>query len=140
MTNIEDVLLHAVAQGGDRYEFGAAVNFNDPDPAVFDCSGLVQWSCNQARVKPTMPRGSWIQATHCHTHQTDVPVADAVAIRGALLFRFDSDPFTAAVRPNKAHVAWSLGNGTTIEAASAGRGVWARSRPTLPNAAGRTRR
>jgi hypothetical protein len=38
--NIEDVLLNAVAQAGDRYEFGAAVNFNNPDPDVFDCSGL----------------------------------------------------------------------------------------------------
>jgi hypothetical protein len=29
-----------VAQAGDRYEVGAAVNFNNPDPDVFDCSGL----------------------------------------------------------------------------------------------------
>jgi hypothetical protein len=123
MINIEDVLLNAVAQAGDRYEFGAAVNFNNPDPEVFDCSGLVQWSCHQARVGPAMPRGSWIQATHCHTHNTEISVEDAIKTRGALLFRFDSDPFTASTRPSKAHVAWSLGDGTTIEAASAKWGV-----------------
>lgn len=123
MTHIEDVLLNAVAQAGDRYEFGAAVNFNNPDPEVFDCSGLVQWSCHQAKVSPAMPRGSWIQATHCHTHSTDISVEDAIKTRGALLFKFDSDPFTAATRPAKAHVAWSLGDRTTIEAASEKWGV-----------------
>ena len=101
MAHIEDVLLNAIAQSGDEYVFGAAVDFKDTDPEEFDCSGLVQWSCHQARVSPAMPRGSWIQATHCHTHKTDISVAEAIKTRGALLFKFDSDPFTAATRPEQ---------------------------------------
>jgi len=116
MTAVDDVMLYAVAQEGDRYQFGAEADFNDPDPSVFDCSELVEWSCARAGVRPRVPDGSWLQARHCRDQGTLVEVTDAVRTRGALLFRFSADPFTAAVRPEQAHVAWSLGDGTTVEA------------------------
>jgi cell wall-associated NlpC family hydrolase len=118
MPTIEEVLLFAVAQAGDVYQFGAAVDFSDPDPDVFDCSGLVSWACGHAGVQPVLPHGSWLQAKLCcRTHQLEVGVDDAIFTRGALLFKFGkTDPFTAHQRPETAHVAWSLGDGTTIEA------------------------
>jgi hypothetical protein len=125
MPTIEDVLLHSLAQAGDAYVFGAAVDFADPDPREFDCSGLVQWSCDRAGVKPRLPHSSFLQARHCIANHTDTTVADGVATRGALLFKFTEgvDLMTIATRPETAHVAWSLGNGSTIEAASTKWGV-----------------
>jgi hypothetical protein len=61
-----------------------------------------------------MPDGSWIQARHCHDHGTVIPTELALQTRGALLFKFDSDPF--ASMPVKRHVAISLGDDSTIEA------------------------
>ena len=120
MPTIEDVLLHSLAQAGDVYVFGAAVDFADPDPHEFDCSGLVQWSCDRAGVKPRLPHSSFLQARHCIANHTDTSVADGVATRGALLFKFTEgvDLMTITTRPATAHVAWSLGDGSTIEAAS----------------------
>jgi hypothetical protein len=105
--------------------FGAAVDFADPDPREFDCSGLVQWSCDRAGVKPRLPHSSFLQARYCIANRTDIPVADGVATRGALLFKFTEgvDLMTIATRPATAHVAWSLGDGSTIEAASTKWGV-----------------
>ncbi|MGD9704213.1 MAG: NlpC/P60 family protein [Acidimicrobiia bacterium] len=133
MTTIEEVLMYSVAQAGDRYQFGAAVDFKNPDPDVFDCSGLVSWACGHAGVKPLLPHGSWLQATHCRSHHLDMDVDEAIATRGALLFKFGAtDPFTAATRPEIAHVAWSLGDGTTIEAKGGkwGVGSWTADRVT----------
>jgi hypothetical protein len=123
--HIEDVLLWAVAQAGDRYVFGAAIEFNNDDPNQFDCSGLVAWACNHAGVRPNLPHASWLQAKQCHDAKTDIAIDDAIATRGALLFGFTEgvDPFTATARPDHAHVAISLGNDRTIEAASQKWGV-----------------
>ena len=123
--HIEDVLLWAVAQAGDRYVFGAVVEFNNDNPNEFDCSGLVAWACNHAGVRPNFPHASWLQAKQCHEAKADISIDEAVATRGALLFGFTEgvDPFTAKTRPDHAHVAISLGNGRTIEAASQKWGV-----------------
>jgi hypothetical protein len=123
MIGIEDVLVWSLAQKGDTYMFGAPFNRGDLNPTEFDCSGLVEWSCRHAGVDPPMPTGSWIQATHCHKRGTDATIDEAVKTRGALLFRFNADPFTSATRPSIAHVAFSLGDGTTMEAASKKVGV-----------------
>src|SRR5262249_10935261 len=64
---------------------------------------------------PRMPDGSWLQARHCHDHHTMATVAQAERTQGALLFKFHGDPFHGG-RPSVAHVAVSLGNGSTIEA------------------------
>jgi cell wall-associated NlpC family hydrolase len=118
MVHIEDVLLQSLAQEGDNYVFCAAVDFADPDPRDFDCSGLVQWSCQRRSVQPRLPRSSFEQARHCIQNGREIAVVDAVATRGALLFKFTPgiDLMTIKSRPETAHVAWSLGNGTTIEA------------------------
>jgi cell wall-associated NlpC family hydrolase len=125
MPHIEDVLLHALAQDGDRYVFCAAVDFADPDPRDFDCSGLVSWACGRAGVAPTQPHSAFMQAQLCMRNSLEVTVEQAVATRGALLFKFPdvTDVLALTTRPKGAHVAWSLGNGTTIEAASPGWGV-----------------
>lgn len=110
------------SQDGDRYEFGAEAAASDTDPAAFDCSELVQWAAAQAEVRPLFPDGSWIQARAVAAAGLLVPVATAVATRGALLFRFSSNPFEGG-RPAQAHVAVSRGDGTTIEARSTRHGV-----------------
>ena len=122
MVHIEDVLFLSLAQTGDTYSFGAAVNFNDPDPTAFDCSGLVQWSCARAGVQPDVPRRSFEQARHClNLPDKARSVDEGVATRGALLFKFldgQDRPLTVdelrtiTDRPAHAHVAWSLGDGS----------------------------
>ena len=118
MVHIEDVLFHSLGQTGDRYIFGAAVNFNNPDPVEFDCSGLVQWSCGRAGVDPGVPRRSFEQARHCIKHDKQRTVEEAVDIRGALLFKCMhgndvpltiDELLTITDRPARSHVAWSLG-------------------------------
>jgi cell wall-associated NlpC family hydrolase len=120
-TNVELVLL-AVSQAGDQYVFGAEASPSDSNPYAFDCSELVQWSCDRIGVQPPMPDGSWIQYQHCDAHLLTIPPAEAIGILGALLFWFDGDP-RSAHRPNGAHVAISIGDGRTIEARSAKYGV-----------------
>lgn len=115
-TNTELVNL-ALTQDGDPYIFGFEVDLDDPDPPAFDCSEFVQWLCRRLQVRPTMPDGSWHQATHCRDNGTLIPVSQAITTAGALLFRFSSDPYTGN-RPRSAHVAISQGDGTTIEARS----------------------
>src|SRR5690606_39740146 len=58
--------------------------------------------------------GSWIQYRHCHNHGTTITPAVAIATRGALLFRFSSDPLKGG-RPSSSHVAISLGDNRTVE-------------------------
>jgi len=111
-TQLVDLLM---SQDGDAYIFGVEVSPSDTNPAAFDCSELVEWGCARLQVTPRMPDGSWNQATHCKTHGTLVSVQTAIDTKGALLFRFSTDPFTGH-RPSSAHVAVSRGDGTTIEA------------------------
>jgi len=113
---LEQMIAAAIAQTGKPYIFGAEVRLDDPSPPAFDCSELVQWTCAQARLR--MPDGTWNQVTHCRDVGTLIDVSTAIWTRGALLFKFGGDPFQGS-RPSSAHVAISLGNGTTIEARSA---------------------
>jgi hypothetical protein len=113
MPHIEDVLLYSLTQSGDKYVFGAEVPLKADDSDRWDCSELVEWSCGKAGVKPTMPDGAFYQWKHCKDRGMTIPVSRGLAIRGALLFVGDG---TGIGRDAVTHVAWSLGDGTTIEA------------------------
>lgn len=110
----------ALTQVGKPYVFGAEVSPSDADPDAHDCSELVEWAF--ARAGALIPDGSWNQVTRCRDFLTLVPADAAIAVRGALLFRFKGDPF-AGKRPRQAHVAISLGDGRTVEARSRAAGV-----------------
>lgn len=102
----------ALSQAGDTYIYGAETSASDPNPSAFDCSELIQWAC--ARVGVTFVDGSAAQIAACRP----VSVETAIRTRGALLY-------------HPGHIAISLGDGRTIEAANPAAGV------TSYNAAGR---
>ncbi len=122
MSQVVDLIALLVSQKGDKYEFGVEVSASDSDPKAFDCAELVEWACGRLKIKPVMPDGSWIQASHCKKHGLIISPEKALVVPGALLFRFSSNPFTKK-RPKNAHVAVSLGNGMTIEARDKKHGV-----------------
>src|SRR5215218_10087693 len=127
MIDVETVVALAVAQQGDRYVSNAQNDPSNPNPTEFDCSELVRWSCARAGVNPAMPDGSWIQQRFCASNGTLISVDQALATRGALLFNHRDDNGNAVdpgpTCPPKAHVAISLGDGTTIEAMGTKYGV-----------------
>lgn len=112
MVGIEEVMEHALAQKGDRYVFGSEGSPLDPDPVACDCAELVEWACARAEVTPAMPAGAYSQWIHCGQNDRAIPVERALSVRGALLF---AGTGTGSSREAIAHVAFSLGNGTTIE-------------------------
>jgi cell wall-associated NlpC family hydrolase len=116
MVLANDFVKTALSQEGDKYIFGIEVKPSDLNPQAFDCSEIVQWAL--ARRGVTFTDGSWLQARACKT----ISVAQGIATRGALLFRFSSNPYVGG-RPTFAHVAISQGNGLTIEARSTKYGV-----------------
>lgn len=92
---------------GDRYTWGGS----DPQTG-FDCSGFIVYGLHHFGISMSQPASS-IYAACRH-----VPIAEAVGIRGALLFHppgFGGDPVE--------HIAVSLGNGSTIEARGSAYGV-----------------
>lgn len=113
MASIEDVLTRALTMWGRPYEFGFEIRRKDPDPEQADCSELVEWACRVSGVRPIVPDGAYFQWVHCGNHETRIPVADGVRRRGALLFMGDGVGFG---REAIHHVAFSLGDGSTIEA------------------------
>lgn len=102
---------------GTPYVFGAEVKAPNFHPNILDCSEMVQLACDDLKVSPTMPDGSWNQFAHCKSNGLAVSVAKAVDTRGALLFMGTQ---------GSEHVAVSLGNGMTIEARGRayGTGSW----------------
>lgn len=106
----------AETQVGKPYRWGAEVSLDDPDPKDFDCSELVQWAAAQAGGKA--PDGAFRQCQRC----IQLSIETALRTPGALLFRFSGDPF-GNERPERAHVAISLGYGFTVEAKSPKDGV-----------------
>ena len=116
----ERFVQEALAQAGDRYVFGKEARLDDPDPAVFDCSELVQWAAHRVGVE--VSDGSWLQYLQLQKQGGAISVEEALHTRGALLFYFSTPPSSAG-RPGKAHVAISLGDGRTIEARSPTDGV-----------------
>lgn len=97
----------ALAQQGKPYVFGAEVKLDDPSPAAFDCSELVQWAAHRVGVE--FPDGVVNQLAACEKARTAISVEQALLVRGALLIR--------CIGPgHPAHVAISLGDGTCMEA------------------------
>lgn len=111
----------ATAQAGDRYVFGATASVDDADPDVFDCSELVKWAAGRQGVE--VPDGTWLQYLDLKADGATMSVEEAIRTPGALLFSFPSEPQPGQGRPSRAHVAISLGDGRTIEAANPRKGV-----------------
>jgi hypothetical protein len=122
VVHIEDVLLFALTLDGLPYIFGHEIRPGETNPTAVDCAELVEFACRSSQVAPVVPDGSWIQCRHCSNHESLVSVEQAIETRGALLFNFKGDPFTGG-RPSSAHVAMSLGDGSTIEARGRAWGV-----------------
>ena len=115
MTHIEDVLLNAVAQSGTGTS-SAQVNFNNPDPV---CSTARVRSSGRAHAssEPGDATRSWIQAPIATPTR---PSRWRTRSRPAARCCSSSTPTPSPRRlPNRAHVVRSLGDRTTIEAASA---------------------
>lgn len=112
-----DLLL---TQDGDEYIFGVEVSPDDANPAAFDCSELVEWGLERLGI--AAPDGSWLQCRWVKDNALLTSVDRAALVRGALLFKFSSSPFSGG-RPTSAHVAVSQGNHQTIEARSSRHGV-----------------
>lgn len=104
---VEVMLRYALAQKGKRYVWGAS------GPNAFDCSGLVQQATKAAGRQLTKPAAS--QWATCRQQGKTISVANALKIRGALLFRIGAGGTN--------HVAISLGNGSTMEARGTAYGV-----------------
>lgn len=102
----ERMVSFALAQAGDAYVWGGN------GPSGWDCSGLVMAAT--AAAGKTLVKPSKSQWATCVARGVTIPVADALKIRGALLFRMSGEP---------THVAISLGNGSTIEAMGSAYGV-----------------
>lgn len=111
----------ATAQAGDRYVFGATASVDDADPDTFDCSELVKWAAGRQGVD--VPDGTWLQYLDLKSDGATMSVEEAINTPGALLFSFPSEPQPGQGRPSSAHVAISLGDGRTIEAANPRKGV-----------------
>lgn len=124
MVHVEDVLLTALGQSGKPYVFGAEADPLDPMPHAFDCSELVEWACARCGVQPRVPDGAYYQWLHTNQRGVVLTVAKALTTRGALLFAGSG---RGVGRDAIDHVAWSLGDGTTIEARGRawGVGTWA---------------
>ena len=111
---VDQFLAAAMGQQGDTYEFGAEADLNDANPTAFDRSELTQWAAHQAGIE--IPDGSAAQYLDLKAKGLIIPVEQAANTPGALLFTFSSEPTEGGPRPDTAHVAISLGNGTTVEA------------------------
>lgn len=118
---VQTMLDAAMAQVGDQYVFGVDTDPDDPDPDVFDCAEFTQWGANQVGIE--LPGSTFEQYLMLKDMGLLIPVEEAANTPGALLFHFSSEPVPGGGRPNEAHVAFSLGDGTTVEAASEEFGV-----------------
>lgn len=123
MIPVEELLLCAIAQRGDAYVFGAEVPLTAQDGTAWDCSELVEWASARAGVSPPVPDGAFNQWVQIKRANRLISVREGLQTRGALLFVGDG---TGVGRDAITHVAFSLGDGTTIEARGArwGVGCW----------------
>jgi len=101
-------------QVGDPYRYGAHAARDDANPTAWDSSELVEWAAERAGVAD-MPDGSWQQYRWLQGQQAAVPVDEALRTRGALVFGFSSDPLVGDVKPDRAYVGISLGDGRVLD-------------------------
>jgi len=119
--SVQLMLDAALAQVGDEYVFGAEVDVNEVDPQVWDCAEFTQWAAYKAGAE--ISGSSFEQYLELKAQGLLIPVEEAVNIPGALLFHFSEEPQPGGGRPSEAHVAFSLGDGKTVEAQSEEAGV-----------------
>jgi cell wall-associated NlpC family hydrolase len=111
-------LEEATAQVGDRYVYGAETKISDPNPHAFDCSELVQWAAG--RVGIDVGDGATNQYVRLRNQDATMSVEEAIRTPGALLFKSSSTPGEPLFLK---HVAISMGDGRTVEAANPRKGV-----------------
>ena len=119
--SVQQMLDAALAQVGDQYVFGAEVDVNEVDPQVWDCAEFTQWGAYKAGAE--LSGSSFEQYLELKAQGLLIPVDQAVNTPGALLFHFSEEPQPGGGRPSEAHVAFSLGDGKTVEAQSEEAGV-----------------
>lgn len=108
MVHASQIVAYAQRATGLPYVLGAeAALWSDDLPEAFDCSELVQWACHRNGITDC-PDGHWIQVEWCARAGLQIPVDQAIHTLGALLFIYDGTP--------NGHVAFSLGDGMTMEA------------------------
>ena len=131
MADIEAILSVALAQQGKRYRFGAQPSSSDANPAEFDCASFIKWCCDRNGVAPAMEPGTYYQHILCINNGTTMSADEGVTTRGALLFnhrdlagnpKTPTNPVNASAF-GRAHVAFSLGDGRTMEAMGTAYGV-----------------
>lgn len=110
MPTSEEFVKKCLEEVGDQYEFGAEVAPGTSASAStqWDCSELVEVKLRELGIDA--PDGSSNQLRWVLEHGTQIPLAEGMQTRGALLLR-------------DGHVAVSLGGGQTIEAKGEAYGV-----------------
>lgn len=99
-----DFVYWAQSRLGDKYIYAYPVNVSDINASIFDCSGLVEWAAGQVGISlPHQSEDQFALTNH-------IAIETAIRTRGALLWQ-------------PGHIAISLGNGKTIEAANPDVGV-----------------
>ncbi|WP_369070034.1 C40 family peptidase [Kineococcus terrestris] len=101
------MLAFALSQRGKPYVWGG----KNGRPG-YDCSGLV--AAATAHAGRQLAGGSKQQFATCKNQGRLISVAEGLRTRGAVLFRMTGDP---------THVAFSLGDGSTMEARGKSTGV-----------------
>ena len=122
-TDIVNTAIRITSSRAIPYAHGNQPPPSDPNPAFFDCSGLVEWVIGQFGLSLGTPPYTVNQWNACKAKGAMISVATAVATPGALLFSHKDaagnpvDPATNTFPPPAhAHVAISCGNGRTVEA------------------------
>ena len=117
MATGREIVATALEYDGLPYVMGAEADLTGAVfPDALDCSELVQLAC--ARHGVGILDGHWLQWKWCASQHTLIPVEQAIDTPGALLFVYDGS--------TTGHVAFSRGDGTTMEARGSawGCGSW----------------
>lgn len=108
--DLVDLLMHHI---GGPYGYGSKWALSNPNPSgPVDCSGFVAWGCYQ--IGRPLSGGSGQQYAKCAQAGTLIPIKQAIATPGALLFHGPHGEY---------HIACSRGDGMTVEARGAAYGV-----------------
>ena len=107
-----DMVHWALTRTGSRYVFGATRDTSNKNLRTFDCSSLVRWAMARVGIK-NFPTTTFTQVPYLRRKGKKISLSTAYRTRGALMYRWNGGD----------HVAISLGNGRTIEAANSRIGV-----------------